>query len=320
MIPSLNSISSRLRVRQLKLLIALEEHGSLHKAAEQVAITQPGATKALHEIEATLGATLFTRTSQGLVPNDLGRCVTRYARLIQSDIAHLREEMIGILHGQGGRLSIGVIMGAVPLLMQSLNRLRQKQPELSIHIAEDTSARLLALLDQGRVDVVICRTSVSTRPDAYEKLIEHPESLALVAHPNHPLANASLSSLDELTGYRWVVYPSNMPMRLALGQQFRLAGLDFPRYPIETASTFTMLSLLQEDPHLLAVMPSDVALFSERFGLLKRFSIDLQINSEPYSVVIRQGMDVTAPAKMLIEELRQDMGLTVQPHRQEITA
>ena len=101
MLPSLGSIASRLRLRQLRLLIALDEEGSLHKAAERIAISQPGATKALHEIESTLGATLFLRTHQGLQPNDLGRCVIRYARLIESDLAHLREEMLGILQGEG---------------------------------------------------------------------------------------------------------------------------------------------------------------------------------------------------------------------------
>ena len=91
MIAALPSIVSRLRLKQLRLLIALDEQGSLHRAAEQVFISQPGATKSLHEIENTFGAELFTRNSQGLVPNDLGRCVIRYARLIHSDLAHLRE-------------------------------------------------------------------------------------------------------------------------------------------------------------------------------------------------------------------------------------
>ncbi|XOQ68101.1 MAG: hypothetical protein ACFWT5_15815 [Pseudomonas helleri] len=50
MLPSLTTIISRLRLKQLRLLIALDEFGSLHKAAESVAITQPGATKALHEL------------------------------------------------------------------------------------------------------------------------------------------------------------------------------------------------------------------------------------------------------------------------------
>jgi len=51
MTPSLNSIMSRLHVKQLRLLIALDEHGSLLGAAKQVALTQPGASKALQEIE-----------------------------------------------------------------------------------------------------------------------------------------------------------------------------------------------------------------------------------------------------------------------------
>ncbi|TWI53467.1 DNA-binding transcriptional LysR family regulator [Pseudomonas duriflava] len=308
MLPSLNSIASRLRLRQLRLLIALDEHGSLHKAAELMAITQPGATKSLHEIETTLGATLFVRSSQGLQPNDLGRCVIRYARLILSDLAHLREDMLGILKGQGGRLSIGVIMGAVPLLMRAVTQLRQTQPELSIHIVEDTSARLLALLDQGRLDVAICRPSVSSQPGTYVRLAEQSESLSVVVHPDHPLTRISAHSLAELTGYRWVVYPSHMPMRITLEQAFREADLEFPPYPIETASTFMTLSLLQEDPLLLAVMPKEVAQFSEQFGMVRSLPIPLR-RTEPYSLVARQNAELTAPARMLVEEVRQVMRL-----------
>ena len=84
MLASLPALVSRLRLKQLRLLIALDEQGSLHKAAEAVAISQPGATKALNEIESAFGTRLFTRTSQGLEANDLGRCAIRYARLILS--------------------------------------------------------------------------------------------------------------------------------------------------------------------------------------------------------------------------------------------
>src|SRR6187399_27430 len=53
MTPPLHSIISRLHLKQLRLLVALGEHGSLLKAAQQVALTQPGASKALQEIETT---------------------------------------------------------------------------------------------------------------------------------------------------------------------------------------------------------------------------------------------------------------------------
>ena len=54
MLPNADSIAARLRLKQLRLLIALDDHGSLHRAADEMALTQPGATKSLREIEATL--------------------------------------------------------------------------------------------------------------------------------------------------------------------------------------------------------------------------------------------------------------------------
>ena len=159
MTPPLQSIISRLHLKQLRLLVALAEHGSLLKASQQVALTQPGASKALQEIETTFGSPLFVRTNRGLEPNAVGHCVIRYARLIQTDLAHLRDEIVGIMRGQGGRVAAGVIMGAVPLLTDAISALVARQADLSVEIVEDTSAELLARLDAGRLDLAICRTT-----------------------------------------------------------------------------------------------------------------------------------------------------------------
>ncbi|MBD1599186.1 LysR family transcriptional regulator [Pseudomonas sp. CA3A] len=296
-------MASRLRLRQLRLLIALDEYGSLHKAAEQVSITQPGATKALNDIEATLGVALFERSPKGLAANDLGRCAIRYARLIHTDLAHLREEMLGILQGEGGRLAVGCIMGGVPMLLRALTRLRARQPALAVEIIEDTSARLLPLVDQGRLDLAICRSSVSRRPDDYTELSLHREHLRVVAHPAHPLAASTTLDLAALGDATWVVYPANMPMRLLLEREFREAGLEFPRYPIETASTFSTLLLLEQDPNLVALMPSDVAQYALRHGLLCELPLRLHSATEPYSALTRRGAQLSAPAQLLLEEL-----------------
>ncbi|OOW03032.1 LysR family transcriptional regulator [Pseudomonas sp. MF6396] len=299
MLPPLTTMASRLRMRQLRLLISLDELGSIHKAAQALSITQPGATKALNEIESTLGAVLFERTSKGLEANDLGRCVVRYARLINTDLAHLREEMIGILQGHGGRLSVGSIMGAVPMLVEGLARLRESQPDLSVSIVEDTSDRLLSLLDQGRLDVVICRTSVSPRPGAYVSRARHQEQLVVVANLQHPLVGCAELRLEALADSRWVVFPVNMPMRLTLEREFREAGLSFPLYPIETSSTFTTLTLLLQDRGLVAVMPWDSARIALEHGMLAQLPLELNSRSEPYEVVTRKGVELPVPAKRL---------------------
>lgn len=301
-IPSLSSITSRLHLKQLRLLIALADHGSLLKAAEQVALTQPGASKALQEIETTLGAQLFVRTNRGLEATDLGHCVIRYARLIQTDLAHLREDMIGILQGHGGRLALGVIMGAVPLLTDALTRLLEKRPALSVEIVEDTSARLLRLLDQGRLDMAICRTSISQQPHLYDSIEIHNEKLAVVANINHPLAGRETLQLTDLADSRWVVYSANMPMRLLLEREFHEANLRFPLHLLETTSAFTTLSLLQRNPSFVALMSVDVAQFCTRFGMTTILPLPLHSRSEPYQLVTRHGSMRSSVAQLFIDE------------------
>ncbi|WP_050469908.1 LysR family transcriptional regulator [Herbaspirillum chlorophenolicum] len=304
-LPSLASITSRLHLRQLRLLIALSDHGSLLKAAEQVALTQPGASKALQEIESTLGAQLFVRTNRGLEPTELGHCVIRYARLIQTDLTHLREEMLSIMQGNGGRLAVGTIMGAVPLLTDALTRLLEKRPSLSVEIVEDTSARLLRLLDQGRLDMAICRTSISQRPHLYDAFNIHDEELAVVASVNHPLAHAQELQLSDLADSRWVVYSANMPMRVSLEREFHDADLRFPLHLMETTSAFTTLSLLQKNPHFVALLSVDVARFCTRFGMTCILPLQLHTRSEPYQLVTRHGTQLSPVARLFIEDFAQ---------------
>src|SRR4051812_30158679 len=59
---TLNVLLSKLRMKQLQLLIALDDLKSLHKAAGAMAMTQSAASKALQELESMLEAPLFERS------------------------------------------------------------------------------------------------------------------------------------------------------------------------------------------------------------------------------------------------------------------
>ena len=303
MTPPLHSIISRLHLKQLRLLVALGEHGSLLKAAQQVALTQPGASKALQEIETTFGTPLFVRTNRGLEPNAVGHCVIRYAHLIQTDLAHLREELVGILRGQGGRVAAGVIMGAVPLLTEAISALVARQADLSVEIVEDTSAALLAQLDAGRLDLAICRTTISQAPQVYDSVKLQDETLAVIANVGHPRRRAKKLTLQELAPYRWVVYRANMPMRLLLEGEFRDCGIRFPQHLLETTSAFATLALLQANPSFVALVSIEVAQFFARQQMSCILPLALASRSEPYELVTRKWAPVQPAAQLLIDEL-----------------
>ncbi len=297
-LPTLDKMMSRLRLKQLHLLSALADHGSLLKAAEKISLTQPGASKALQEVESILGVPLFARTPRGLVATAEGHCAIRYARLIQTDLGQLRDELEDILQGQGGRLNVGVIMGAVPLLAEQLTRLLAQYPDIAIEIVEDTSARLLQLLEQGRLDAAICRSSVGAQPHLYESVDIHHETLAVVGSIDHPMAGRGSLELADLSASRWVVYSANMPMRLLLEREFHEAGLRFPHQLFETTSTFATLALLRRQPDIVALLAMDVAEFFASLGIMRILPLRLKSRSEPYQLVTRRGA-VLSPAAQL---------------------
>ncbi|WP_175782880.1 LysR family transcriptional regulator [Burkholderia anthina] len=309
MTPPLHSIISRLHLKQLRLLIALGDQGSLLKAAQQVALTQPGASKALQEIETTFGTPLFNRTNRGLEPTEVGDCVIRYARLIHTDLAHLREEIVGILRGHGGRVAVGVIMGAVPLLTDAISTLVDRHPEMSVEIVEDTSEALLAQIDAGRLDLAICRTTISRTPQLYDSVKLQDETLAVVANVRHPLKGARKLTLRALAEYRWVVYRANMPMRLLLEREFHEADIRFPPHLLETTSAFATLALLQSNPSFVALVSIDVAQFFARHGITRILPLRLGSRSEPYELVTRKGAPISPGARLMIDELRDKLGV-----------
>ncbi|MFP9139125.1 LysR family transcriptional regulator [Devosia sp. XGJD_8] len=303
MLPTLDSMAARLRLRHFRLLIAIDDHGSVQKAAEAVALTQPGATKALQEIESAMGEQLFIRNHRGLEPNELGHCVIRYARLVMTDMQHLREEMKGVLEGVGGRLSIGMIMGAVPLAMEGLSRLLQKQPQLSVQVHEDTSARLLHLIDDGRLDIAICRTSVSHRPEQYRTVKVKDEQLCIAVSVQHPCAKLSAVTLDDVADYPWVVCSANMPMRRLLEREFNEYGLQFPTNLVETTSAFATMSLMRHSHQMVALLSTDVGNFFSQSAAVRVLPVTLRTRSEPYMLVTRWDRTESPVMRMFIEQL-----------------
>ena len=67
---------NRLRMRQIALILAIEDRRTLRAAAGQLGLTQPAATKMLHELESALGQSLFDRVGRGLQLNCAGVRVT----------------------------------------------------------------------------------------------------------------------------------------------------------------------------------------------------------------------------------------------------
>jgi DNA-binding transcriptional LysR family regulator len=70
-------VSQRLKLRDLRLLLSVLELGGMGKAAAHLNLTQSGVSKAIADLEHTLGVRLFDRTSRGVEPTIYGRALRK---------------------------------------------------------------------------------------------------------------------------------------------------------------------------------------------------------------------------------------------------
>ena len=94
-------------IRQLRRSVSVAELGSLNKAAEYLAVSQPSLTRSIQMMEETLDVQLFDRTARGIVLTRMGEELLPHARAILNE----RDRAIMAiqnLRGRGGEtLSIG---------------------------------------------------------------------------------------------------------------------------------------------------------------------------------------------------------------------
>jgi DNA-binding transcriptional LysR family regulator len=89
-------------MRQTALLLAIAETGTLGAAAKQLGMTQPAATKMLHELENTLGTKLFDRVGRKIQINEAGHNACLSFRGMQGTLKKLQRELAQMLEGSAG--------------------------------------------------------------------------------------------------------------------------------------------------------------------------------------------------------------------------
>lgn len=302
--PGAAQLLNRLRMRQVALLLAIEELGTLHAASATLGMTQPAATKMLHELESALGQPLFERVGRGLQLNDAGHCVLAHFHGMQGTITALSRELKALQQGSAGKLFIGSIMAASPaFLTQALIRLKARYPLLAVEITVGTSDHLLALLQEGALDLVIGRVA-SASPDDYLFSPIAQEPLSIVVATDHPLAGKSRVRFTALLAYPWILQPRGSPMRDVMELEFKAHQVPVPKGLIETASILTTTNLISQT-QMVAVIPQSIASRYEQHGLLAIVSCPLKHQLEAFGTILRKDRPPNRSAATLLDILRQ---------------
>ena len=263
-----NFLLGRLKLRQLRLLIAIADEGTVLKGALTLNIAQPAATKTVKELEDALGVQLFDRTSRGVTPTDYGQVLISHARLILTQLRHAGEDLQSLEEGLTGRVHVGTLLAASSsLLPRALVRLHERRPGIAVSVAEGTIDRLMPALRTGDLDVVLGRLpEFREREQLQQELLYH-DKVVIVVRSGHPLAGLKAPTLADLIDHDWVMPPPQTTLRRQIDQAFRKAGLEPPRATIESVSILTNHQLLASTD-MVGAMPYQVGAGLTGLGIL----------------------------------------------------
>ena len=110
----MSKLLNRLRMRQVALILAVGEHGTLRKASAELGMTQPADTKMIHELESALGQRLFERIGRGQKLTPAGSSVMRYFSGVRGSLESMNRKLAELKLGSAGRVSVGSIMAPLP--------------------------------------------------------------------------------------------------------------------------------------------------------------------------------------------------------------
>ena len=301
-------VRARLKTRQLMLLIAIEEQGNIHRAAEVLNMSQPAASKLLKDLEDLIGVALFERLPRGMRPTWYGESMIRHARIALSSLNEAGAEIDALKAGHAGSVAIGAIAGpAMTLLPPALARINRQHPDLRVSVVVESSDVLLEQLAQNRIDLMIGRLFArhDKRNLHYEPLAE--EEVCAIARPGHPLLSLKRPTLESLAQASWVVPPEGSVLRHRFELMFQNAGLDVPRRAIGTAALVLLPRLLQDSDHL-AVVPVDVARHYAEHGMVRVVPVELSCRMDSFGFITRTDWLLSPGAQTVLAAMKAAAG------------
>ncbi|MCM2310581.1 MAG: LysR family transcriptional regulator [Steroidobacteraceae bacterium] len=183
-------------LRQLEVLKAVTEAGSMAEAGRRLFMTGPAITQQVQQLEKALGMPVFDRLGRRLQLTAVGERALAAANDVHSRLGVLAKEMDALRKRDDGTLHLGILATATHILPPLLAEFRRRSPGIAVHMAVSSREELSRRVLDGDVDLALMGRGAETGTEeaaASGRLVREPFAAnphVIIAWPDHPLAGA----------------------------------------------------------------------------------------------------------------------------------
>ena len=230
-------------IRQLQYLAALAREKHFTRAAQACNVTQPTLSGRIRQLEQELGVPIVARGQRYIGLTQEGERVLKWVHLILDNWQGMADELKSIKGKKGelaGRMMIGVIPSALPMVSLLTRGLRDEQGAVDFTILSQSSEEILRNLDDYSIDAGV--TYLDNEP--IEGLLNAPlytERYCLFIAESHPLASRYSVTWFEAAQEPLCLLTVNMQNRRIIDRAFARANTH-PSPRLETNSIMNLMS------------------------------------------------------------------------------
>jgi LysR family transcriptional regulator for metE and metH len=280
-----------LELRHLETLQALDECGSLSKAAERLYLTQSALSHQLKALEAHFGSAVVEKSARPLRFTAIGQRLLVLAREVLPQVAEAGRDIARLAQGHGGPLRVAVqCHNCFDWLMPAMDAYRSLWPEVELDIVSGFVVDPLPLLERSEAELAVVHDKPEARPALSFSPLFRYESVALMS-PRHRLANKTWLAAEDFAEETLITYPVPDEMLDVMKHCLTPAAVNPRRRTAEL--TVAILQLVASGRGIAALPSWTVGNYIDRGYVVSRPIGPQGLYCELYAATSRAGAETT---------------------------
>ncbi len=192
-------------LQQMEYIVAVYRCRHFARAAEQCGVTQPTLSAMIRKFETELGVKIFERSSQQVMPTEIGRKIVEQAwkvlvraNRIVDIVNEERQSFTGIFR-------LGILPTIAPyLLPRFFTQLEREHPETDIRVMEMKTADIKRALNKGELDAAIL-VSLDDMDNYVQTPLFYEQFLAYVSRTDALFVKKNIKTTDLNNEFLWLL-------------------------------------------------------------------------------------------------------------------
>lgn len=287
----------------LRLLLAIEDAGSLSKAASGFPIALSAASNRLRHFEERSGVVIFSRASDGMHATPAGKLVLDNARKVLAETEKLNETLKDLTGQRRITLQLaGTTVANSTFLPAALGPFLADYPEIDLQLVERKSADVLLAVQSGEVEIGVLDGNL-----AMSDVIPLPfrnDKLVMLVPIGHPLAERQSVYLKDTLDYAFVGLPPERAMQRFV-EEMALRNAKPLKIRVRAPSFYAIAQLVAEQAGI-AMLPEAAAIRHVRELPVKAVTLADAWATRELRICIRTWEGLSTHARQLVNYLSQD--------------